>query len=304
MFGYVLANTTELSEEELARYKSCYCGLCHTIKERFGSLERVSLTYDMTFLILVLSSLYEPEETGGEGSCIAHPFKKHTWVKNEITDYAADMNVYLAYYNALDDALDEGSFKGAMGVRLFKPYAERIEQMYPRQTEVIRNELALMNELEKRNEEPAVKADQLANSFGRIMGEIFIREEDRWEENLRKMAEALGRYVYMADAFCDLERDVKKGNYNPLLTMHDRAEGVGEKNTSYYTAFDLPSRSILTMHIAEAAEELEKLPLEKDLSIMRNILYSGIWARVNGAADSRAKKAEKENRKGNKNESV
>jgi hypothetical protein len=294
MFGYVLANTTELNEDELARYRSCYCGLCHTIGERYGSLERVALTYDMTFLILVLSSLYEPEETEGEGHCIVHPLKKHRWMRNAVTDYAADMNVYLAYYNALDDAVDEGSWKGTMGIRLFRSHAERIEQLYPRQCEVIRNELALMNELEKQNEEPAVKADRLANSFGRLLGELFVWKEDRWEPGLRAMAEALGRYIYMADAFTDLEHDVKKGTYNPLLTMHDMAEGVGEKNSEYFVSFDIPSRSILTMHVAAAAEELEKLPLERDLPILRNILYSGIWARINAAADERAKKAGKE----------
>ncbi len=298
MFGYVLANTTELTEEELARYRSCYCGLCHTIRERSGSLERIALTYDMTFLILVLSSLYEPEETAGEGRCAVHPLKKHDWMRNEITDYAADMNIYLAYYNALDDAVDEGSWKGTLGIRLFRSDAERIEQLWPRQCEVIRNELALMNELEKQNDEPAVKADKLANSFGRLMGELFVRKEDRWEPGLRAMAEALGRFVYMADAFTDLERDVKKGTYNPLLTMHDLAEGVGEKTAEYFASFDLPTRSILTMHIAAAAEELEKLPLEKDLGILRNILYSGVWARVNAAADERAKRAAKERKNG------
>jgi len=255
----------------------------------------------MTFLILVLTSLYEPEETEGEGRCIVHPFRKHKWMRNGITDYAADMNVYLAYYNALDDAVDEGSWKGTVGIRLFRSDAERIEQLYPRQCEVIRNELALMNELEKQNDEPAVKADKLANSFGRLMGELFVWKEDRWEPGLRAMAEALGRYVYMADAFTDLEKDVKNGTYNPLLTMHDMAEGVGEKTNAYFHSFDVPSRAILTMHIASAAEELEKLPLEKDLLILRNILYSGVWARVNAAADGRAKRALKERKNESEN---
>ena len=54
MFGYVIANPDSLSPEELARYKSCYCGLCRTLKERHGSLSRLTLTYDMTFLVLLL----------------------------------------------------------------------------------------------------------------------------------------------------------------------------------------------------------------------------------------------------------
>ena len=53
MFGYVIARKDTLSEEQLARYRGCYCGLCHALKEQAGSLHRLALNYDMTFLILV-----------------------------------------------------------------------------------------------------------------------------------------------------------------------------------------------------------------------------------------------------------
>ena len=62
MFGYVIANRSSLSDEELARYKGCYCGLCRALRLRHGSASRLTLTYDMTFLVELLSSLYEPEE--------------------------------------------------------------------------------------------------------------------------------------------------------------------------------------------------------------------------------------------------
>ena len=75
MFGYLVAEPGLLTEEELGRYRACYCGLCRSLRERHGRLARLSLTYDMTFLVLLLSSLYEPEETGGEGTCIAHPIR-------------------------------------------------------------------------------------------------------------------------------------------------------------------------------------------------------------------------------------
>ena len=63
MFGYVIANADSLTDEEKARYKAVYCGLCRSLGERHGLRGRLTLNYDMTFLILLLNSMYEPEET-------------------------------------------------------------------------------------------------------------------------------------------------------------------------------------------------------------------------------------------------
>ena len=107
MFGYIECNRAKLSQEELARYQSVYCGLCRNLKARYGDLERLSLTYDMTFAILFLSSLYEPEETVTRFRCSIHPLRMRTGVENQFTRYAADMTVALAYFKALDDWKDE-----------------------------------------------------------------------------------------------------------------------------------------------------------------------------------------------------
>ena len=96
MFGYVIANPDSLTPEQLARYKSCYCGLCRTLKARHGSVSRLTLTYDMTFLVLLLESMYEPEAETGEERCIAHPVHPHGWSASAVTEYAADMNILLA----------------------------------------------------------------------------------------------------------------------------------------------------------------------------------------------------------------
>ena len=108
MFGYLVADTGTLSEEQFARYRSCYCGLCRSIRERHGQQAGLSLTYDMAFLVLLLSSLYEPEEREGEGTCMPHPVKARDYWQNEITAYAADLNTALAYLKCLDDWEDDG----------------------------------------------------------------------------------------------------------------------------------------------------------------------------------------------------
>ena len=107
MFGYIECNRSKLSREEQERYQSVYCGLCRNLKMRYGDLERMSLSYDMTFVILFLSSLYEPRETKGEFRCGLHPLRPRSGVENCFTEYAADMTVVLAYFKALDDWKDE-----------------------------------------------------------------------------------------------------------------------------------------------------------------------------------------------------
>lgn len=76
MFGFIGCNRAELTEEEKKRYQGVYCGLCRNLKKRYGGLERLSLSYDMTFLILFLSSLYEPDETVETFRCSVHPFRE------------------------------------------------------------------------------------------------------------------------------------------------------------------------------------------------------------------------------------
>ena len=73
MFGYIECNRSKLSKEEEERYQSVYCGLCRNLKMRYGELERMSLSYDMTFVILFLSSLYEPKEKTTDFRCGIHP---------------------------------------------------------------------------------------------------------------------------------------------------------------------------------------------------------------------------------------
>ena len=47
MFGYLVANLEDASDQEKARYRAAYCGLCRTLGGRCGQRCRLALTYDM-----------------------------------------------------------------------------------------------------------------------------------------------------------------------------------------------------------------------------------------------------------------
>lgn len=119
MFGYITADQSRMDESQFVRYGGCYCGLCRTLQKRHGLLGRMTLTYDMTFLVLVLSSLYEPPEETGTARCPVHPMKKRGYWTSTFTDYAADLNLLLAWWNCLDDWEDERKLSRLRFINVF-----------------------------------------------------------------------------------------------------------------------------------------------------------------------------------------
>ena len=109
MFGYVVINKPELKFKEFDVYKSFYCGLCYSLRSRYGFVGQFTLSYDMTFLVMLLTSLYEPKVAHSEHKCIRHPLKAQPMSSSIYSDYVADMNILLSYYKAMDDWNDDRS---------------------------------------------------------------------------------------------------------------------------------------------------------------------------------------------------
>jgi hypothetical protein len=257
MFGYIVTNSTTLSKEEKDRYSKYYCGLCHQLAIRYGSIGQATLTYDMTFLAVLLSSLYELEETQGSRHCFRHPIKRHPYVKTPGTAYAADMNIILTYYQRLDDWNDDHNLVVREKARQLEKYLPRIIDSNPGQCMAIADNLQRLGEMERANE---LNPDLPANCFGELMGALFAWRQDEYTDSLRPMGAALGRFIYLLDAVNDLKADIKKQRYNPL---------VAQIETDF--------TPMLTIMMAECTAEFEKLPIKRDRHILQNILYSGVW---------------------------
>jgi hypothetical protein len=166
MFGYVLVNKPELKIKEFEKYRSYYCGLCHALGERHGQTGRLTLNYDMTFLIMLLSDLYDEEETVGEGRCIVHPVQKHTSRRTAATDYCADMCLLLAYYKCQDDWNDEKKVSARASMTALKGRAEKIAAQYPQKADLIAKKMNMLTIVESAKDLPM---DKVAKVFGEIM---------------------------------------------------------------------------------------------------------------------------------------
>ena len=279
MFGYVVMNKPEIKFKDFDLYRSFYCGLCRELKERYGLSGQITLTYDMTFVILLLSGLYEPPTKKGTTRCIVHPVRRQPVRKNAITEYAADMNIFLTYYKCKDDWNDERSIPGLAFGKLLERKEKKSEKLWSKKVQTIVSCLDELSELEKEN---ATDIDRVSGCFGRIMAEIFAYREDVWEPTLRRMGFYFGKFIYLLDAYDDVEEDTKKGNYNPFSKDY------------IIKGFDDRVKSMLMMMMAETCREFEKLHIIKYTDILRNILYSGVWCRFETVSGKRKKEQEKE----------
>ena len=273
MFGYVVVNEPDLMIREYDLYRSYYCGICMDLKEQYGQTGRLTLSYDTTFLALLLTSLYEPEDLTDTIRCIVHPFHKHKTRRNEYTRYAADMGIILSFYSCLDDWKDEKDAGKKIMAAALRKKSEAASLRHPAKAAVIEEKLRELHELEtgagnsSAAVSPAIVLDRAGGIFGDLMAEVFDYKKDEWSAALRRTGFYLGKFIYLLDAYDDLEKDEKSGSFNPLLPFKGRMD------------LDQYVRGILTMTISECTAAFETLPIVENIDILRNILYCGVWCK-------------------------
>jgi hypothetical protein len=260
MFGYVTINKMELKFKEYYSYKGYYCGLCKRLKTKFGNKSRLTLNYDMTFLILLLSSLYEPNNKIYNERCIVHPGKKQLVIQNEITDYAASLNVILSYYNLMDNWKDDRDYKSLAAALVLESKFKKSNSELNEISETIKARLKNISKLEK---DDTGDIDAVSNEFGYLMEEMFLYKKDNWEQSLRRIGFYLGKYIYFIDAYEDMKKDEENKSYNPFNKLNI-------ENKEEY------AKNLLMLNLSLLSNEIEKLPLIQDKGIIDNIIYSGM----------------------------
>lgn len=266
MFGYIYVNEQELKLKEYTIYRSFYCGLCHNLKQRYGRTAQMMLNYDLTFLALLLSGLYEPDTESFEKRCIPHPVKKHKMVENEAVDYAADMCVLVSYQKLKDDWEDEKKQTRRAAAAMLRPAYEKVAEKYPRQVKAIEENIRLLHEAEHQN---CKDIDYVAGLTGKFLAELFVWKDDIWQDELRTMGFFMGKYIYLMDALEDVEQDKKNKNYN-LFSEYGPVWGTEKEKENH---------EILVAMMTEVSRSFERLPILQNAEIIRNILYSGVWCK-------------------------
>ncbi len=268
MFGYIRPFKPHMRYYEYEIYNSFYCGLCKNLGKKYGLLFKLMLSYDFAFLGILYNSYNFKCNTIERQRCIIHPFKKRACLccTNNL-DYTSAAAVISVYHKICDEIQDRGAI-ASLFFRIMRRFMKksyiRASEKLPSIAEKIEHYMKMQIKIE---EEKISSIDLACEPTAQIMAAIAenISDNDNDKKNLSQFAYHLGRFIYIADAYDDIERDQKKGNYNPLLLNFD--------DISQAKQFALQN---INMSLGEAAEYYVKLNLTKFRSITDNIVYLGM----------------------------
>ena len=269
MFGYVTPYKMELKIKDYEKIKGYYCGLCKVLKDNYGNIIRISLNYDVVFMAIFLDAFNKDEPQYTKNNCILHPIKKRIFViNNDALNYAASINIALTYYKILDDIKDENSLRGKFLSPILKRYLKKIPNKYQNVENMIANKLNELYDAESKNN--SSNLDELSHPFGELTALLltsYVGKKDNYEK-IYNLGYNLGRWIYIIDAFDDLEKDIKENKFNAINSVMN-----GEK-------IEDRINFVLTSYGRECAETLDTLPLYKNQDILYNIFTFGLLEKM------------------------
>ena len=269
MFGYVTICKEKLSEEGFDTFRAYYCGLCKAIGKRCSQSARMGLSYDITFLAVILSAVYKSDEEIENKRCFLHPWRKRSCVTDSLPlDYAADAGVMLSYLKLIDDRNDDRSIKSLFAIWLFYFGMRKAKRRFPETYAGIKACLERLSELEKNS---CNDIDETADCFAKILEILFTPEfieEQSQRRILAWLGYNIGRWIYVMDAYNDIEKDIKHNNYNPFLKKYERQSAVEIKS-----ALQKKLNVSMTFTLENAASAYELLDVGKNREVLDNIIY-------------------------------
>lgn len=265
MYGYIQPNQDELKIREYAEYRAYYCGLCKCLGEEYGEIARNVLSYDCTFIALLLSGLAGTDNVQ-KRRCVYKPLSKPrlTAVADDMLRFAADMDVLLAYYKLDDDWRDDKNPTAACARLALRNAMKKAANRQPEMDRAISCGLKELEELEKAN---CPELDAPADAFARMMktAGLSMPIENRGDRiALSHTLYHLGRWVYIIDAWDDREKDKKKGSYNPFISS-----GADKSRAEF----------LLNCSLNEAIKAYQLLNITSHKGLLDNIILDGCPAK-------------------------
>jgi len=279
MFGYIRPFKPELLMRQWEYYRSAYCGLCKEIGRSYGQLPRLALTYDMTFLTILLKSISAEPSQPKKGICLLNPAKGKLILPSDPSlEFSSAATVVLAHYKGIDDRQDGNRLRGSAVVTIFASARRKVRAKYPELDEAVGRKLIELAEAEKRDpvsEDPAAGA---AKIFGELLQGIFregvihtASADNVSDENDRAMlidtvgylGYDIGRWIYLIDAIDDFQTDMDNKEWNPFAGMDIDA-----------------ARSRADLILADIEQSLDKtamlIPFVRDSALIANVIRLGM----------------------------
>lgn len=275
MFGYITIDKKQLSEKEAGLYQTFMCGICLSTKKIFGNYPRVFVSYDINFFNVLFHSFLDTEAAIDSARCFASPFKKRTMLRvNGLTDKIAVANVILNYFNLYDDVVD-GSVKKKIVLSAYKRTYKRAQKLMPELDAEVSGKYEQLRALEKRGCDILDKICHNFASLTQSFAKMILAE--RASPLILDLCYNAGKWVYLIDALDDLEKDHRRGNYNPLT-----ASLGGYRNEKQFVA---DNREVLNFLFFATLNRIaacyNDLNLTKYRCLLNNVIYRTMRDKTN-----------------------
>ena len=272
MYGFVRPLKCEMKVREFELFQSEYCGLCHALKSRYGFFARFLVSYDLTFLAMLIDTTEKSLPSFEKKRCAASIFrKKCVCTGSGALCRAAGLCVILAYWKLRDDVSDCGLFRSLparAACALLKRAYSRAAGDFPLFDSEVRRSLSELDDLEKSG---CASLDAPADTFGRILAcGAKLAEDGGLARAAGEILYHVGRWIYIMDAVFDLKKDIESGAYNVLSRRFSPEAGRLSENERK----ELEATASCSVRAAQLAFEL--LPKAPAGEIVENILYLGL----------------------------
>ena len=288
MFGYVKTDKPEMKIKEYEAYRGLYCSLCKAMGRHFGVLSRLSLSYDITFLVLTRLSFMGTLPCFDSGRCAFNPTKKCNYCSNAEQElkYASAVAMMM-FYHKLKDNICDGSVLKKMLMYLILPWAslkyKKAKKMY--------SEIALIIEecMSKQSQTESKKSsvtDEAAHNSADALGKITAYNIDDPDGNIYRFGYGIGKWVYLTDAFDDIPKDMKDGSYNVFVNKY--------KLTDDTFTDEIKNEITATINMSSTLfiESYEKIKNKTLTPIMENIIYEGMHKSLDRIISGEAERKE------------
>lgn len=275
MFGYIVPDKPYLFVKDLNLYKSVFCGICKSLK-RYGSLPRLTTNYDTVFLSVLLHNYLDIDYNIKRQNCVLHPIRKRDIAKNDpLSDNIAAVNVLLIYHKFTDDIIDkEGAFKRFLRFVTVKRAYKKARKIMPEADKIIVEEYLRLRALEKEDEKSLDKAADCFAAMTQRLCALLIKEKPSGD--MERLFYNIGKWVYLIDALDDLEKDKKRGCYNPLIARFGDFDDVKSFKEKIKPELEFTFGCIF----GAIEESFYNIKFNFNTDILKNILFGGLKNRT------------------------
>ena len=293
MFGYVKTDKPEMKIKEYETYRGLYCSLCKSMGKHFGMLSRLTLSYDITFLVLTRLSFSCTLPSFQGGRCPFNPSKKCNYCCNtdEELRYASAVSIMMFYFKVRDN-ISDGSVIKKILMYLILPWAslkyKKAKKMYGETAKIIEECMAKQGETEKKN---SALTDEAAHYSAEALGKITAYNMNDPEGNIYRFGYGIGKWVYLTDAFDDIEKDIKSKSYNVFVNKYNL------KNTELTEEIKDEITGTINMSSSVFIDAYENIKTKTMTPIMENIIYEGMHKSLDKIleGENKDKKSERKN---------